>query len=147
MGKSDSLWRRVGNSAELLAEHGAGLLMKARKMTYRVALKEAQAVGGVYAVWNGRTLMYVGESVDLRRRFNSLKDPRGHILRKSLGRDRFTSRIQADGKFPARIEGKLDDFLFEKCRYAFLPVGFGRKEVEKWAIRTRNPEHKKGKAG
>ena len=144
MTKVSQLWAQVSTRSDELAERGSRLLINGERRTYRRALEEAPDVGGVYAVFKGQKLLYVGESADLRHRLGNLKRTRTHTLRRSVGKECFHASIGAKGKFPDRIEARLDQFLFRKCRYCFLPVRFGRKEIESWSIRTRKPRHNAG---
>ena len=185
MTKDEQLWLAVTKSADALAKYARRLLMSEAKRTHghpsprlrltsvasakEVGLASANAptAGGVDVVFNGRRLLYVGETADLKRRLRNLKRRWGHdacalamsnkgsnvplalqrvtvvspSTRRSVGRKRFRAKTGADGRFPAQIEAKLDKFLLEECRYSFLPIRFGRKEVESFLIRRDKPTH------
>lgn len=141
MTKAEQLWLAVTKRADALAKYARRLLMSEAKRPHGLASANAPSAGGVYVVFNGRRLLYVGETADLKRRLRNLKRTRTHTLRRSVGRRHFRAEAGADGKFPAEIEAKLDKFLLEKCRYSFLPIRFGRKEVESFIIRRDKPTY------
>ncbi len=141
MAKADQLWLTVTKRADALAGYARRLLMKEPKRRYAEVSVAASSAGGVYAVFKGRTLLYVGETKNLKHRLGNLKRTRTHTLRRSVGTYLLKARTGTDGKFPGRIEDRLDRFLFGECRYAVLPIRFGRKEVEAFIIRKDKPTY------
>jgi excinuclease UvrABC nuclease subunit len=74
-------------------------------------------VPGVYCVYDGDELIYVGETNNLRRRMRNLLGVRNH----TLGR---------------KLKGAV-----EHLRVAASPVACGRKEIEEAIIREQRPPY------
>jgi hypothetical protein len=58
---------------------------------------------GVYAVFDGKRLIYVGETGSLRGRMKDLRDTRNHTLRRQIGAAKFSDR---NGYQPATSKRK-----------------------------------------
>ena len=50
------------------------------------AFERAPAKAGIYGIWKGETLEYVGETGNLKKRIGDLRDTRNHTFRHSIGK-------------------------------------------------------------
>jgi hypothetical protein len=103
------------------------------------------AVPGVYAIFKGETLLYVGETGCLSKRLNDLRSTYNHSFRRSYGKDIFAGRrgvsqVSSRRRFPDKIELLVNEEL-QKLSICVLPIEFGRKEVEEYII-GRTPRSK-----
>ena len=83
------------------------------------------AEGGVYAVWEGRTPIYVGESSSVALRMGDIRRPVNHP---------FPKKVCAEhGLEPGDLTALA---LFMSSRYTIssLPVLFGRRELEEYLV-------------
>lgn len=101
---------------------------------------------GVYVVFEGGDLVYVGESGSLRSRMIDLLDSRHHQLRRNIGRKLFERHprfkdANSRTKFPPLIEQLLQDHIERNLRVTFYPVYLGRKEIEEKLFAARHPKY------
>ena len=90
---------------------------------------------GVYMIFEGEKLVYVGETGNIRKRMVDLLDSRHHTLRRSLGKCHFSKEkgykiASSKHKFPEHIEHKIAEWMEKKLRICSLPITVGRKELE-----------------
>jgi hypothetical protein len=91
-------------------------------------------LAGIYAVFNEKgELLYIGESGDMRERMNEINRTVNHSFRKQFGHIKFGG-IKSKKKFDDRVETLLDNYFDEKLYVSFLPVNFGRLEIETYLI-------------
>ena len=105
--------------------------------------KHVPNFAGVYALFEDDQIIYVGETGSLQGRCKDLCDTRNHSLRRSIGRSRFPNlspeeQASSARKFAASKEQQLNDWMETNLTIAYLPVLFGRKELEEF-IYERNP--------
>lgn len=103
---------------------------------------------GIYVVFEGANLVYVGETGNLRGRMRDLRDSRHHNLRRNIGRFNFSQEAGYEDasdvlKFPKHIEEKVDEWLKEKIEISVLVVELGRKELEENIIKKYDPKYNK----
>lgn len=99
--------------------------------------KNISANPGVYAIFGGNKIIYVGESGNVQKRMRDLRDTRNHQIRRYIGDHRFSKTpgykpASCRIKFPSEIERKIDKFIEEKCTIAVLSLFLGRKELEEY---------------
>jgi predicted GIY-YIG superfamily endonuclease len=148
---TDTLWLEIqGHKEKLLRQGERSLWARPRSSWYGASVPSAP---GVYAVYSGGAseVLYIGESSDIRKRhkthsgttyFSALRrhigtDILGLTLKVVKGRARY---------FSADEDAKVDAFL-KDCQVVFLPVSFGRAELEESLITKHRPVlNRKGKA-
>lgn len=90
---------------------------------------------GVYALYQGDKLVWVGESGDLSGRARDLFRTKNHNFRRILGAKLFSNRPDFEPatikrSFTPEIEIALTAFMEGKLSFLVIPVRVGRKEVE-----------------
>ena len=103
----------------------------------RAHYKDVPRKPGVYALFEGPEIVYVGETGSLRGRCENLCDTRNHSLRKAVGTFLFPNlpaneRATAAKKFPDAVERQLADWMEKHLTISYLPVPLGRKELEEF---------------
>src|SRR5262245_31700326 len=103
--------------------------------------------GGVYAWFDGRKLVYVGESGCLKKRFGDCCRTRNHTLRRAVGRLRFAGLkgykpASAKETFPPHIEKRINQYL-KTLKVSALEVNFGRTEFEEYLVKKHRPVYNK----
>ena len=99
---------------------------------------------GVYVVFEGKAIVYVGESGSLQKRMIDLLDSRHHQLRRNIGRaiySRHKAFVDASSKakFPPAIELLLNSYIQRNLRVAHYPVFLGRREIEEKLFEKEHP--------
>lgn len=105
----------------------------------------APITAGVYAIYEGENIIYVGESGSLRGRMRDLRRTMNHTFRRSLGRSLYTDHPEfapatSKRKFSATIESSLSAYMESGIRIRVLTVLFGRAEFEEFLISKYNPK-------
>lgn len=119
----------------------------------REVAKQIPSTAGVYVIFEGKDIVYVGETGCLQRRIIDLGETRNHQFRRTLGAVRFSGilcfrRANARRKFPSHIERKVDKWIKEKCQIVVVPLNLGRKEFEEHIVREYRPKYnQKGQRG
>lgn len=89
---------------------------------------------GIYAIFeNNNELIYIGESGNLKDRMNEINRTVNHSFRKQFGHIRFNG-IKSRIKFNNEVEILLDDYFANNLYVSFLPINFGRLEIETFLI-------------
>jgi hypothetical protein len=107
---------------------------------------------GVYMLFEGDTIVYVGESGSLQGRVMDMLNSRHHTVRRALGELRFKNvpgyeKATSSIRFPDHIE-ELVQVAMQGFMISVLPISFGRKEFEEYAEATYRPElNRKSKRG
>jgi hypothetical protein len=101
---------------------------------------------GVYVFWDKKTVIYVGETGNLKGRMKDMIDTRNHTLRRSLGKKLFSSSkglqpATARLKFIDTIEDMLNTHIKQNLTVCCLPVSLGRKELEEKIQIEKKPEY------
>lgn len=94
---------------------------------------------GVYCIYCKGKMIYVGETENLRKRMNHLRNSRHHVLRRTLGEKLYSSRndfekATSKKKFPADIEIDLEVYMKKELSVSCIPVYLGRKELEDFIL-------------
>lgn len=89
---------------------------------------------GIYAIFeNDNELIYIGESGNLKERMNEINRTVNHSFRKQFGHLRFNG-IKSKKKFTDDVEIQLDEYFANNLYVSFLPINFGRLEIETYLI-------------
>ncbi len=83
---------------------------------------------GVYGIWDTRRrcLVYVGETSDLHLRFRDLQRAINHT---------FTKKVRNYlGLAPSSSDAEVRRRMSQRFTLAFLPIAFGRSEVEEYLV-------------
>lgn len=93
---------------------------------------------GVYVLFektaDAYSLIYVGETGNLRERMNDICRTVNHTFRRQLGHKRFAQPKPKKQKFNSETESALDAFMDEYLYVSFLEVNFGRTEIETYLV-------------
>lgn len=89
---------------------------------------------GVYALFENRdTLLYLGETGNLREGMSDICRTVNHTFRKQLARKRF-GIDKSIKKFDENTELLLDTFFNDSLFVNFIEVNFGRTEIEEHLV-------------
>ena len=94
---------------------------------------------GVYGVFDGDTLCYVGETACLQERMNDMYDTRNHTIRRNIAKLDFeytdtSSRKKADDETEEKITQRMEQF-----KIAWIKVELGRTELEDHIMKLEKP--------
>ncbi len=89
---------------------------------------------GIYAIFDRGTLVYLGETANLRERMKDVKRTLNHSFRRKLGRKLFEGANLINGKFDAATERQLDEYCIANITFSTKAVNFGRLEIESHLI-------------
>jgi hypothetical protein len=106
---------------------------RARPLT-PTEIKTVSTSPGVYCLYEGKRMIYAGETSSLRARVSELFETRHHTCRRTLGRVLYASHpsyepASSKKAFAAEIESLLTSHM-ATLRFLAVPVAFGRKEIE-----------------
>lgn len=108
---------------------------------------------GIYALFEGNVLVYVGETGSIKGRMTDYLDTRHHTVRRKIGTYNFSKikgfkAANSKLKFPKHIENKVNDWLKNKILLSYMVVDLGRKELEELIVRKYKPKYNsKGRRG
>src|SRR5680860_1129214 len=90
---------------------------------------------GVYVFFEEGKPCYVGETGNIRKRMNDIRNTLNHSLRRKFGHKHFNEHPEFHGssskrKFHASIEALLDELMIKNLQVSMLLVDLGRKELE-----------------
>ena len=89
---------------------------------------------GIYAIFeNDDELIYIGESGNLKDRMNEINRTVNYSFRKQFGHIRYKG-IKSRKKFADEVEILIDDYFAQNLYVSFLPINFGRLEIETFLI-------------
>ncbi len=108
-------------------------------------LENIPAKNGIYGVWSGKELKYVGETSDIRDRMKDLgRNVHNHTLAVKLANKYFKGKKWSQKKtLPKRLVSKLHEKIKGDFKISFLPLSMGRKEIEEYIVKKRNPVYNK----
>jgi predicted GIY-YIG superfamily endonuclease len=137
-------WDLVQGDIQRLLKEGAEMVISMPRMPWK--LQSPHASGGVYVVWDtSGACMYVGESASIQERHKTHSQTtyfsvlRRHVGTELLG---YTLKPAPNGKlreFKPAENAKVTGFL-EPCPSLFIPISFGRLELQDYLIRVLNPK-------
>ena len=109
---------------------------------------------GIYAIFEDKELIYVGESGCLKERVGDLFRTRNHSFRRSFGAERFSEFAGFEPAttkrgFTPEIEAALTKLCGDRLSILIVPVAFGRKEIEEQFVaaggKLRNKRGQRGR--
>lgn len=109
-------------------------------------LKQFDIKAGVYALFEGDSICYIGETGCLKKRMRDMFDSRNHVIRRKLGSTLFSNykgyiKANASNKHDDQTEILVEDYMKTKLRLVCLPILFGRKEFEEYITERYKPEY------
>ncbi len=119
-------------------------LMSSRKVPFSFDRKWSSifpSKAGIYAIFDDKKLVYIGETANIKERMKEVKRTYNHSFRKKLGRFLVEDAKITKGKFEETLELKLNNYFLERISFTHKELNFGRLEVESYLIH-RN--HDKG---
>jgi len=101
---------------------------------------------GVYVLFEGNNLVYVGETQSIKERMNDLLDTRHHTVRRKIGLFNFFSTegfklANSKIKHPVHIENLVCKWIKSKNKMSYLEVELGRKELEEYLVIKYSPKY------
>jgi hypothetical protein len=98
---------------------------------------------GVYIIKDEKTIIYVGETGNLKGRMRDLFDSRNHTFRRNIGKFLFSDNakfIPASSRlrFPEEIESLINDYMIRNLKILFIEIDLGRKELEEYIVNKEN---------
>jgi hypothetical protein len=112
----------------------------------KIWLEQFPSNPGVYCIFEGKALIYAGETGSLKGRMRDLLDTRNHTFRREIGKAKFGARLDyrpasSKVKVPDEIERLLTDFMLRQLKVKAAPVVLGRKELEERLIDEKKPKY------
>lgn len=103
---------------------------------------------GMYVAFEDDKIVYVGETGNIRGRMRDFQDSRHHTIRRSIGKNNFSSEkrykdANVKKKFPKHIEEKVDCWVKKRITISVLSTKLGRKELEEQVIKNHKPKYNK----
>jgi hypothetical protein len=100
---------------------------------------------GIYCIFKGEHLWYVGESGNLSARIRDLFRTVNHSFRRALGAYLYAQehgfiKASSKSKFPPEIEKKLTEYMESDLKFVVVPITLGRKEVEEFICKKYEPD-------
>jgi len=136
---------------QFVKKFDASLLTSSRHAYHRdtLWLGVIDKAPGIYAIFIKDTLVYIGETADLRARMGDIRRTYNHTFRRKLGQKEFNGVLEGN-KFSELIEDELHNFCEKHVEIVFQVLHFGRLEVEsrliaKYGNQLLNSPRKRGK--
>lgn len=94
---------------------------------------------GVYLIKINDVIVYVGETSNLQKRMNDMRNTKNHTVRRNLGNDLYQKingfeKATAKKSFIPKIESKLEAYMMNNLQIFTLSLDLGRKELEEYVI-------------
>jgi len=114
----------------LVLERLANKLQSVRRLTLldcRTWCDNVPNVGGVYVIWSKKNMkaIYVGETCHLKHRFGDLGRAANHTFRR---------KVAAILRAAPGNEALLSKKISRRYSISYLPLDFGRKELEEYLV-------------
>lgn len=108
------------------------------QLTIEVSAIAPQAAG-VYAIYDKGSLIYAGETRNLKNRLSDIFKTKKHTFRRTLGELKFAdyegyTKASTREKFCDTIENELNTYCSENLTIFWIPILVGRKEIEELII-------------
>jgi predicted GIY-YIG superfamily endonuclease len=136
-------WNKLQLNYNNLLEQGENKLFSSKKYLWNEC--DVPDYPGVYIVFNGEDIIYIGESTNLFERYNTHSEKTYFsALRRHIGKTflnlKFlqTEKKRKNREFRSEDDSKISLYL-DKCEAIFFKVEIGRKELEEYLIRKYNP--------
>ena len=139
--KQNGLWDKVQNQKkEFLIQGEEHVLKQKFAPWFEINIK---STAGLYIVKNKGEIIYIGESSDIKERHSThSKTTYFSALRRHIGTEILDYKLQErNGKkkyFEDKNDKKVTEFL-NGTTAVFLPVSFGRYELEEYLIKKHKP--------
>lgn len=100
---------------------------------------------GAYIFFEKKTIVYVGETKNLRKRMRQIWKS-GHTFRRSIGNREYSTtegwvRAKRGDKFCNEIEELINSHFRKRLRLAFIETIIGRKEIEDSVCAKYKPKY------
>ncbi|MCW8332015.1 hypothetical protein MD588_24795 [Photobacterium sp. SDRW27] len=133
----------------ILEKYKSALLHENKRVPFSSRLEHAPNAAGIYGVFLGHELIYVGESGCVKKRMRDVGSTYNHTLRRSIGAENFHGLpdyvpATSKRKFPDHIEALLDEY-FSGLMVSFVEIDFGRTETEEYLVELLSPKYNKKK--
>lgn len=107
-------------------------------------LEQFDVKAGVYALFEGDSICYIGETGCLKKRMRDMFDSRNHVIRRKLGSILFSDhkgyiKANASNKHDNQTEALIEDYMKAKMQLICLPILWGRKEFEEYITEKYKP--------
>lgn len=145
----DIIEELVNNNQELIDDYIARLIEKLYTTPRYKFIHERQwslknnvpGNAGIYGVFDGNKLCYVGETACLQERMNDMYDTRNHTIRRNIAKLDFgykgaNSKNKADDETEEKITKRM-----EQLKIAWIEVKLGRSELEEKIIELEDPKY------
>ncbi|MBZ9628147.1 GIY-YIG nuclease family protein [Psychroflexus sp. CAK1W] len=95
---------------------------------------------GVYLIRQFDEVVYVGETSNIQKRMNDMRNTKNHTVRRNIGNEAFMEeprfqRATANKSFVPEIELKLEGLMKKSLTIQTLPLELGRKELEEFIMK------------
>lgn len=138
-----SLWSAVQSAYREILKQGEDEFLSQQSCS----MFEAEPVhgSGIYAVWaaDGQHVTYIGESSDVCKRHGThCRRTYFSALRRNVGTTVLGFKLQSikgKDRYFSEAEDCLVTSYLRSCKYSFMPVTFGRLEIEEHLIRNNRP--------
>ena len=112
-------------------------LMEGRKIAYSCSRKwtgEFPRVAGVYAIFDSRKLVYIGETANLKERMKDVRRTINHTFRRKLCKQLYKDATLVNGKYDSETELKLNEYCCANISFSYKEINYGRLEIESYLI-------------
>jgi hypothetical protein len=94
-----------------------------------------QTKPGVYAIYDENTIIYAGESGNLRQRMKDIRNTQNHNIRRLLGEHHFSNhkhywKASSTKKFHPEVEALVISYIESNIYVRSIATVIGRKELE-----------------
>ena len=101
---------------------------------------------GVYIFIEEDKIVYVGETISIKKRMKNVLDTRHHTIRRKIGQFNFSdktgyAKASSKLKFNSAIEKEVDNWMTDKMKFSFLQINLGRKELEDYISNMHKPKY------
>jgi len=137
-------WDSIQNSFETLLIDGEKTFFQQNSKNWVEAIAPNNA--GVYMVFNNNKIIYIGETSSLIERYNTHSGTTYFsALRRHIGKTllkfnfvQIKVKNKKNREFLEKDDLEVTNFL-KSCTVKFLPINFGRFELEEFLIRKHHP--------
>jgi len=135
---SKGVWKIVQETSEEVLSEGEKLLFQGRPVGWFDATIPITP-GIYYVLYKAGEMIYIGESSDINERHSTHTGTTYFsALRRHIGTDMLGFKFVGKKKFSDKDDAAVTNFL-RNCKICFMPVEFGRLELEEKLIKSYNP--------
>lgn len=95
---------------------------------------------GIYTIFDNNSLVYIGESANVKERMKEIKRTVNHTFRKKLCRKLHGKQPIEKSRYPSKIEKALDEYYKKNLTFSAVELQFGRLETETYLINKYKDE-------